>query len=84
MVNFNDYTFEIVHIRDIKGKPDFRKRRYFDAIYYGETKEGDEREGLGIMLYFNKRMYEGSWLGDLRQGQGREIFSNGNTYKGEY
>lgn len=68
LLNFNDYSFKIVQLKDIKNKPNFRKRKYFDAVYYGETREGEEREGLGIMMYFNKRMYEGNWKGDLREG----------------
>jgi hypothetical protein len=34
-----------------KGGNFYRKRRYIDAMYYGETKEGKDREGKGIMIY---------------------------------
>lgn len=70
MLTFSDYKFKLVSINDIKREKTFRKRRYPDAIYYGLTNEGKAREGKGIMIYNNQRMYEGDWSGDVRNGYG--------------
>jgi hypothetical protein len=39
-----------------------------------------KRNGQGIQLYFNDRVYEGEWSIDKRHGRGYERFSNGNIY----
>ncbi len=84
MYSFRDYQFKLIQLEELKVKPNFKKRKYNDAIYYGQTREGFEREGLGVMVYFSGRMYEGNWKKDMRTGQGREVFNNGNLYEGNY
>lgn len=39
---------------------------------------------MGIMVYKNGRIYEGSWLKDMRSGKGFEKYATGNTYEGEF
>lgn len=77
-MSLDNYQFKVIKLEEIKGNEFFRKVRYTDAMYYGETKNGIERHGQGIMLYFSGRMYEGSWESDKRSGYGREIFTNKN------
>jgi len=56
-------------------------KSYKDSYYIGELdSETSMREGLGICVYNNQRVYEGSWLNDKRDGLGFEKFSNGNVY----
>jgi hypothetical protein len=42
------------------------------------------KDGFGVIIYNNNRIYEGQWKNDVRNGKGMEIFSNGNQYIGEY
>lgn len=39
---------------------------------------------LGILCYYNGRIYEGDWKSDYKQGKGIEIYSNGGKYQGEF
>lgn len=43
-----------------------------------------KRHGKGVMVYFNSRLYEGSWQNDCKFGKGLEIYPNGNLYEGYY
>jgi hypothetical protein len=40
------------------------------------------REGMGVMVYGNGRLYEGEWWEDQRHGKGYEVYPNGNNYDG--
>ena len=40
------------------------------------------RNGKGIMIYSNGRVFEGEWMNDKRNGNGYERYSNGNRYEG--
>jgi hypothetical protein len=68
---------------ELKTKPNFAVKRYKDSYYRGEI-EAKQRHGLGICIYENSRVYEGSWVNDKRHGKGYERFSNGNQYLGDY
>jgi hypothetical protein len=61
----------------------FRRKRYIDAIYFGEIIE-NKREGQGIMKYKSGRLYEGNWKTDVRSGRGYEKYQNGNIYLGSF
>lgn len=56
---------------------------YRNSIYYGQVKEFEDgrchKEGKGILLYDNGRVYEGNWKNNKREGIGYERFqSSGN------
>jgi hypothetical protein len=51
----------------------FKKKRYIDAIYFGEIVE-NKRNGKGVMRYKTGRVYEGDWQNDLRHGKGYERY----------
>jgi len=58
---------------------------YEDKEYFGEIcLDNFQRTGKGIILYHNKRVYEGNWIDGKRSGEGFEIFENGNKYEGQY
>lgn len=41
----------------------FAIKRYKDSVYRGEIVD-KQRHGLGVCVYENGRVYEGSWLRD--------------------
>lgn len=51
---------------ELKLKPDFLILKFKDALYRGQIKNSDQREGLGVMIYESGRIYEGGWLNDRR------------------
>lgn len=63
----------------LKQSENFAQKKFKDSNYMGEIKDR-KRYGLGIMAYFNGRLYEGEWIEDRRHGRGYEKFSNGNMY----
>lgn len=78
------YT-ELFDIEELKESMNFVIKSYKDSVYFGEIDpDTNERAGLGIIIYKNKRHYEGSWLLDRRHGRGYERFSNRNVYSGQY
>lgn len=42
---------------------------YKESVYYGEIKQ-NKKQGLGIMIYKNGRLYEGEWQNDQKKGLG--------------
>lgn len=75
-------VFDFLELRKINN---FGIKNYKDSHYMGQiSKDSNLREGMGVCVYENKRIYEGFWLNDKRQGRGFEIFSNGSTYIGDY
>lgn len=52
-------------------------------MYYGEFHKA-QRNGLGIMIYTNGRVYEGEWNDNYKHGKGYEKFNNGAVYEGSY
>jgi len=79
----NTVTFRLIVLEEIRKSPNYAVKKYTDAIYEGEFKNG-KRDGLGLMRYNNGRYYEGGWANDLRDGKGYERYSNGNSYEGDF
>ena len=77
----NEFDYHML----LENSEDFGVKRFKDAIYRGElhTVTG-KRHGKGIILYTNRRTFEGDWHEDRRDGRGYERFANGNVYQGEY
>ena len=78
MINFNfieEYVPESSEIdfEDLKKSKSFKKKRYVDALYFGELSE-TKRNGKGVMKYKSGRVYEGDWIKDLRHGRGYERY----------
>lgn len=44
-------------------------KKYTDAAYYGEI-INRKREGYGVMIYSDQRVYEGQWACDYKNGNG--------------
>ena len=74
----NEIDFE-----EMKSSPNFKRKKYNDAIYLGMIVKG-KRDGKGVMIYKNGRLYEGDWKNDVRDGRGYERYSNGNYYIGMF
>jgi hypothetical protein len=88
MVNFNfleEYATESqeIDVEQLKKGTNLKKKRYIDAIFYGEVIER-KRQGKGIMKYKSGRVYEGDWSNDVRHGHGYERYQNGNVYTGQF
>ena len=49
----------------IKNTKEFAIKRYQNAVYKGQIVNG-ERQGMGVMIYSNGRLYEGQWENDKR------------------
>ena len=69
---------------EVRKQETFGIKQYKDCIYRGQLNEKRQREGAGVLVYQNGRVYEGEWLKNKRHGRGYEIFSNGATYHGSY
>lgn len=63
----------LIDLEDLKSSPNFKKKRYVDALYFGELLDG-KRHGKGVMKYKSGRVYEGDWINDLRHGTGYERY----------
>jgi hypothetical protein len=88
LINYNfidEYIPESneIDVESLKLGQNFRKKRYVDAVFFGELING-KRNGKGIMKYKSGRVYEGEWLNDLRHGRGYERYENGNIYLGSF
>ena len=76
----NEFDYE--HVRQ---QGNFGIKQYRDCIYRGELNpETRKREGLGVLVYENGRVYEGEWRKNKRDGRGYEVFASGNSYHGTY
>lgn len=75
-----DDTFPI---NTLKESPALRMKQYKESTYYGEFHNG-KKQGFGIMVYKNMRIYEGEWGNNQKKGFGAEKFPNQCSYKGEY
>ena len=58
----NEFNYEEIKIHDT-----FGLKRYKDALYKGELLTR-KRQGKGVMVYTNGRVYEGEWSKDKRHG----------------
>ena len=43
----------------------------------------DFRDGFGVMVYSDTKIYEGEWVKDQRHGWGRMSYSDGSYYEGD-
>ena len=60
-----------MNVRELRRSTNFTVKKYPASVYMGEeNKENNKREGRGIMVYRNGRVFEGSWLNDMREGKG--------------
>ena len=60
---------------------EFGIKRTKNTLYKGTLIER-KRQGLGVLIYDNGRVYEGEWQDDRRNGRGYELFSNKSKYIG--
>ena len=74
------YEFDYELIRESEF---FGIKKYKDAVFKGEIQD-KKRNGKGVIVYNNGRLYEGDWKDDKRDGRGYERFANGHVYHGEY
>ena len=82
LVNFENSTLFMedyrpvgggLSMKDLRQSPLFSVKKFNDAIFMGELIEKSGlREGTGIMVYKNGRIYEGKWAKDSRSGKGYE------------
>jgi hypothetical protein len=70
----NEFDFD-----ELKEDPSFGIKGYKDSIYKG-CLEGRKRQGKGVCINNNGRVYEGDWEKDKRAGHGYEFYPNGNFY----
>ena len=76
----NEFNYE-----ELRESERFAIKQYKDCIYRGQLhRESKQRDGLGVLVYNNGRVYEGEWEKNKRNGRGYEVFSNGNIYHGNY
>ena len=75
----NEFDYEA-----IRQDSQFGIKQYKDCIYRGQLNQNRKREGLGVLVYQNGRVYEGEWIENKRHGRGYELFSTGNSYHGTY
>jgi len=69
----------IFDFQTVVNQPNFMVKNYKDSYYLGEIlPERNVREGMGVCVYGNTRLFEGFWKNDKREGRGFERFSNGN------
>ena len=72
---------QLFNYAEISEADEFRIKRTKNTLYRGILVER-KREGVGIVIYSNGRVYEGEWHSDKRNGRGYEVFSNNSTYLG--
>ena len=65
----------VFEYQDLRNEENFQFVKFKDALYRGQIKDVDKREGKGIMVYESGRIYEGFWVADRRQGPGFEKYS---------
>lgn len=54
-----------------------------DGFYYGDI-INDSRQGKGIIINKQGRVYEGDWMNNLKHGYGYEKFPSGSYFEGKY
>ena len=62
-------------IEQICEAEEFAIKRTKNTLYRGTLVER-KRQGLGVLIYENGRVYEGEWQDDKRNGRGYELFKN--------
>eukprot|EP00419_Tripos_fusus_P004911 CAMPEP_0172688812 /NCGR_PEP_ID=MMETSP1074-20121228/22677_1 /TAXON_ID=2916 /ORGANISM="Ceratium fusus, Strain PA161109" /LENGTH=280 /DNA_ID=CAMNT_0013508521 /DNA_START=6 /DNA_END=845 /DNA_ORIENTATION=- len=53
------------------------------AMYEGEWR-GEEKHGIGKLIFSDGSRYEGTFEADRKHGRGKYTYSNGSTYEGEW
>lgn len=53
----------LINMKELRESSKFGVKKFNDAIYMGELENvnGGERNGKGVMVYKNGRIYEGNW-----------------------
>ena len=74
----------LIVMTELREMPMFQVKKFSDAVFVGQVNEKDLRDGLGVMIYKNGRIYEGNWKDDQREGKGLEKYSNNNKYEGDF
>jgi hypothetical protein len=60
-------TTDIFDFNELKSLPNFGIKDFKDSYYMGEiSPENNLRNGLGVCVYENSRLYEGFWERDRR------------------
>jgi len=52
--------------------------------YYEGEFSGQQRDGLGVMIWLDGSIYQGEWKNDMHHGRGRIIHPDGDIYDGEW
>ena len=68
---YSDYVWKIIGDKEIQPK------------YQGEVENG-KPNGLGLMIYPNRRKYGGEWKNGEMHGQGTFTWADGKKYEGEW
>ena len=48
----------------------FQMKKYKNGVYFGQISGEGEKNGKGVIFYFNGRTYEGTFVDDLKHGKG--------------
>ena len=82
----SDYQMvsDLFNFSELQNQPNFGIKRYKKAVYRGQISDNHHREGLGVQVNENGRIYEGEWIADKRNGNGFEIYKSGNQYRGKF
>lgn len=75
IITFKNYRpkTNIIDVQKLHTSPYLKIKKYKDAAYYGEIVNG-KRQGIGLIIHNNNKVYEGQWEVDLKHGQGFEQF----------
>ncbi len=72
---------QFIDIKALQESPNLKLKKYKNCVFYGIIQNG-LKNGKGIMIYFNTRLYEGDWLDDKKNGKAIELYPNGSKYEG--
>lgn len=77
----DNYTMlsDVFDYDELRERDNFGIKGYKDSIYKGQL-DGRKREGKGVCVNDNGRVYEGDWKSDKRCGYGYEYYPAGNYY----
>ena len=51
-------------------KSGFKIKKYKNGVYFGQLSEDQKKDGVGIVFYYDGRLYEGEFGNDLKHGKG--------------
>lgn len=60
---------DLLNWEELKSDPNAQLKKYRESVYYGAIVDGS-RNGIGIMLYTNGRVFEGNWKDNFKHGKG--------------